>query len=679
MPPTPPASQREHAGLAHGFASFLIELAIALHNHGVYPPGHPLLARSAETVVRRLSVLLADRGTLSVGVARRQLVIEGVATDPGHPVLSGMAARLHRHRVGALTLGLGLEADEASAFLSELALRTAEGAGPEEGWMEGGWLHARLHPLSFAQLELVGDGDAPEGGGRVRAAQLWLGLARAALSAGPAADDDVPDAAEVARAIDGHPRAGAYDQVIVGYLLQLAEELRTEGAGTAQVRARMSEMVARLRPDTLRRLVEMGGDAAQRHRFLLDASHALAADAVVRLVHGAAETSGQTLSHAMTRLLAKLAAHAGAAAAPGVADAALREQVERLVGRWTLADPNPDGYRQALEAMSRAAAAPATQPGGDAGTDADRIVQMALETGAAGPAVLRAVGALLAGGSAARLAVLLDGAPAPAEWVDDAWARLCTAETVRTLLRGGTEAAEGLNRVLARMGGNAAPALLDEMADSASRTVRRAAVGRLARMGAAAAPHVAARLDDPRWYVLRNLLAVLAEAGTLPAGFSPAPFLRHGDPRVRREAFKLAFGMPDERVRALAVALTDADPQVQRAALAECLAGCPAPVLPLVSRRVEDGGDAELRTLAIRVLGASAEPGALQALLRLAGRGRTLLGRVRLAPRSPEMLAAVAALARDWAQHPAAAPLLAEARRSPDPEILRAVLPHRPT
>lgn len=670
------AGEGERAVLSRGLASFLVEFAIALQNHGVYPPGHPFLARSAGGVVHRLNALLADRPALSFGVARGQLVIEGVATDPQNPVLSGMAERLHRHRVGAVTLRRGLGDAEASAFLAVLASQTAEGTAAERGWMEGGWAHVRLHSLSFDQLELTGESIGETPGDRARAAQLWLGLARAALAA-ETAPEEAPDASLVARAIDRHPRADAYDQVIVGYLLQLAEELRRAGAGAAEVRRRMSEMVAGLGPATLRRLVEMGGDGAQRRRFVLDASHAFAAEAVVRLVEAAAEASGQTLSHAMARLLTKLAAHAGGPASSGPADAALREQVERLVGGWTLEDPNPDGYRQALERMSRAA--PPFAPGADGVAPEDeRVVQMALEVGAAGPAVWRAVERMIAGGGGAGLAVLLDGAPAPAPWVEAAWARLCTPGAVRALLRGGAEAADGLDRVLARMGAEAAPALLDEMAESPSRAIRRAALGRLAAMGTAAVPHVAGRLGDGRWYVLRNLLSVLAEAGAAPAGFAPAPFLRHGDPRVRREAFKLAFRLPDERVRALGMALTDADPQVQRLALAECLEECPPAALPLVTRRVDDrGGDPELRALAIRVLGAAGDPMAVQTLVRLASPGRSLLGRVRLAPRSPEMLAALAALARGWSGHPAAAPVLAEARRSADPDVLRAVLLHR--
>ena len=420
----------------------------------------------------------------------------------------------------------------------------------------------------------------------------------------------------------------------------------------------------------------MGGDLAQRRRETVAGVQQKAAAAVVRLVEAAARASGQDLSHSMTRLLSKLAVHAEDSGMAGRADAALREQVERLLNGWTLEDPNPEAYRQALEGMSRATP-DASRIGEAPAVDDERIVQMALEVGADGPALRRAIDGMAAG-HASRLATLLDGAPGPSDLVDAAWGRLCTPDAVRALLRGGADAGEALNRVLERMGADAAPALLDEMADSPSRAVRRAALDRLAGLGAAAVPHVAARLGEPRWFVLRNLLAVLAEAGTVPAGVSPAPYLRHGDARVRREAFKLAFRLADERGRALGIALTDPDPQVQRLALGECLESCPAAVLPLVTRRVDDrAGDPELRALAIRVLGASGDPMAVQRLVRLASSGRTFLGRIRLAPRSPEMLAALTALARGWGGHPAAAPVLAEAMRSPDPEVLRAVLLHR--
>ena len=50
-------------------------------------------------IMERLSDLFVDRPTVSIGVAARQLIIEGTATDPKHPVLADLAKRLHDHRI----------------------------------------------------------------------------------------------------------------------------------------------------------------------------------------------------------------------------------------------------------------------------------------------------------------------------------------------------------------------------------------------------------------------------------------------------------------------------------------------------------------------------------------------------------------------------------------------------
>jgi hypothetical protein len=666
----------ERVALSRELANFLIELAIALQNHAVYPGGHPFLARSADAVFLRADELLLDRGSVSFGVARDRLVIEGVATEPENPVLSGLAGRLHRHRVGAVTITRGLTADEVGEVLVALAVEAelagplvADGPAPE-------WPHVRLHPLSFANLELESDGgDAPgEGPERnARAPELWIGLARAAMQTSTDEEAPAPEPAVVARAIEQGAHAAAYDQVIVGYLLQLAEELRSGGGrGAAEVRRRLSRLIVELRPETLRRLVEMGGDAAQRGRFLLDASHGFAADAVVRLVEAAAEASERTVSDSLLRLLSKLAAHAERAPGPdrSAAATALRDQVERLIGGWSLRDPNPESYRVALDRLSREA--PQPSPGhGPAGAEPERIVQTALEVDAFGAAAWAAVTQMASGGFVHELIGILENAPPASRFAAAVWECVTTPGTARELLRAGSAAAHALDVVCARLGPTVAvPAIMDELIDSELRAVRRAALARLGKMGRAAGEEALRRLDDPRWFVSRNLLALLAETGVMPDAAALGRFLRHEDGRVRREAFKLAFRAPDQRAYALSLALVDVDEQVLRGAITDCLNGCPPAVLPLVCRRIGDAGvDEELRAMAVRVLGVSREPLALRTLLRLVDGGKTLLGRRRLAAATPEVVAAVATLASAWAGDADAAATLALARASADAHV----------
>ena len=74
----------------------------------MYPIGHPALAPTIASVVGRANKLLEDRQTIAFGVARRQLIIDGVTTDPDQPVLRRLAEALHQHHIGAISLLRGV-------------------------------------------------------------------------------------------------------------------------------------------------------------------------------------------------------------------------------------------------------------------------------------------------------------------------------------------------------------------------------------------------------------------------------------------------------------------------------------------------------------------------------------------------------------------------------------------
>src|SRR6184192_2095041 len=672
-----PASER--ATLSRDLADFLIELSIALHKHAMYPEGHPSLAPAAAGVTGRAERLLQDRSTLSLGVARQQLVIEGVATDPKHPVLAELAGRLHRHHLGAMTFRRGVEAVEVAAVLKALAVDAERrgqplGLGPPEALRA--WAHVQLHPLTYERLELVDDGAAASERG-ARAAQLWVGLARAALTAHAGDDRPTPtEPAVIARAIDDHPRtdAAAYDQVIVGDLQQIADELKTAGsADAAALRRRTSRLIRALKPETLRRLVEMGGDFTQRRKFVHDSTDGMAVDAVLEIVQAAADSSHQTISHSLVRMLSKLAAHAegGAPQVRPQADAALRDQVRRLLEGWTLTDPNPDAYGAALQRMARAAPERAAT-GGEYSTEPDLIVAIALEVYAVNAHVLGAADRVAQEGRLGRLLDALAEVPESQGAASQVWARLATADVVRQLAMREPVDFKTLERLVPRVGLLAAAPLLDALAAAEARGVRRGLLAQLARMGPEIAPVVIPRLEDSRWYVTRNMLALLEDLSPLPPGFSAAAYLRHADARVRWQAVKVQVKLPAARDEALALGLQDHDPRTLRLALglAVALQSCPDSAVPVLTGRAVDRAlPPEVRTLAVRALGHARGRAALEALLRLASAGRTLFGREKLAPKSPDLLAALVGLASAWPQDPRARAVLHRAADSSDPDI----------
>jgi hypothetical protein len=702
--PAAPGAPLERAALSRELSEFLIELSIALHKHAMYPAGHPSLEPAVGRLVRRGEALLRDRPSLSLGVARSQLVIEGVATDPRHPVLAELAGRLHRHHLGAVTFSRGIEPGEVADVLRTLAVeadRTGQPLGTGDAARLSAWQHIRLHPMSYERLELLDHAEpgAPVGAGstsggskdedggvrdaRVRGAQLWIGLARAAL-AGQIGEDEAPPTkpAVIAKAIDDHPRGEAYDQVIVGYLLQIAQELKSAGGQEAvELRRRTSKLISEMRPDTLRRLIEMGGDAAQRRQFVLDASHGMAVDAVLEVVMAAADASQHAVSGSLMRMLSKLAAHAeqGSPQARPLADHALRDQVRALLTGWDLADPNPEAYGLALQRMSQVAPAPAPAAQRIHGTEPERLIQMSLEVDAVGPNVYRACAAMVDTGRLVDLIDLLEQAPETAA-AGELWSRAVNPDTVRWLLEIEPVDFATVDRLLPRLGEGAADPLLDALAASEVRATRRGILERLIRLGPMLGPTISARLSDERWYVKRNLLTILDLLPEPPVGFSAVGLLNDPDPRVRLEAFKIGLKSRDERDQVITLGLGDSEPRVARLALIAALQGVPAGAVPrVVALAANRQTPLDLRIQSIRVLGVSQAPEALDLLLALTDGGRTIFGRRKLLPKSREFLAALTALATGWGREPRATEVLALAALSNDAQIRAATDPEGAT
>src|SRR2546422_8061305 len=112
---------RSVATLSSDLADFLVEFSIVLHKRAMYPPGHPHLEEAARRFAVRLESLLTPRDSLAIGIARHQLIIAGVATDPRNALLSDLARRLHRHRLATVRVDRGVTREEIDALLAALA------------------------------------------------------------------------------------------------------------------------------------------------------------------------------------------------------------------------------------------------------------------------------------------------------------------------------------------------------------------------------------------------------------------------------------------------------------------------------------------------------------------------------------------------------------------------------
>ena len=674
------ATGTSDATLPQDRADLLIELAVAVHKNAIYPGTHPLLIAAVDSLARKLATFLESSPALSIGVARRQLIIEGVATDEAHPLLRDFAIRLHRHQIGAMRFTRGLEKAELAEVLATVAIdvgRVDVPLGLMGAEVLQRWQNVRLFPLTFDQLELIEEGvdealaegeDTREA--RTRAAQLWIGLARAALAREATAELPSTDPEIVARAIDAHQNDSAYDQVVVGYMLQIADELTTdEKRASSPLRDRVSRLVRQMEPRTLQRLLTMGGDATQRFQFALNATHGLTVDAVIDVVRAAADVSGQTISTSLVRMLSKLAAHADqptGSVLQSRSDAELRDQVRRLISSWELADPNPDDYTAALDSISRHT----TQSEGDgaAGADPERLLQLALEVATIGPNVEKVFGQMLARPDITPVLDLVEGGPvSPAREI--LLDRIVTPNRLVDVLHAETPNTKLGERLALRLRLVAVDPIINLLEDEEER-LHGWACDMLVRLADVSRTRVSERLTDAPVQAQRQLLHVIDRLGEWPEGFCPEQYLASADAAVRREAMKLMLRRDDMRDAAIVIGLDDQDERTVGIALAAALKRCPLEAVPILMRRVDNPTlSAELRARGIRALAAS---GSLEAMRWIAQRSikkHWLLGTPVLREKSPQLLSSIAGLAAHWSSAPEAAEVLALVAKSKDSDL----------
>jgi hypothetical protein len=504
-----------------------------------------------------------------------------------------------------------------------------------------------------------------------RADQVWREFA--AVTAGYI-EAEMPNPTAIARAINGHgnPMLSTAD------LFRQVGELASSAAGNdpGHNPARLSAVLNEIDLQYFAESVKSQTNISHRKQVLHAIAKAATPQAIVRTVEAAAYSYGHPFSEVMKALLSKLAREAVELREPlrAAADQSYRDLFKHMVNTWsagsiTIEATSFDSY------FNDDASQTTMDSSGSVTPEPERVLQVAFETGAIGNLVWNMVAKISADTAGERRILdMLKDAPADsrsARVVGDQFAN--PARLARLLTEDPVDFGT-VDTLLAFMKATAISTLVDAVAESKSRVTRRGVLDRLASLGADVGPLVINRLqDDKRWYVQRNMLTVLREAKCAFDKVAVEEYTRHDDPRVRREAVQLLLTDPIRRDKALIGALRDSDPSMLKVGLREARNSMPESAVPLLAKRViEPEFPPQFRTSALQLLARSNSVLALEALLRFAMTGTTLLGKPKLAPKSPEMLMALGGLARAWPNERRVTGLLSSARDSKDPDIIAA-------
>lgn len=663
---------------------FLTRFTGTLNRRRAYAATHPMVRAAEEQLLDAVYAALAGRSTLSLGVARHELLIDGEPWTGRVAVASELATRLHKRGVGAIAFEDGVTLAALRDALTWLAADADGRAGPPPA--DGG-----VYIRQMAYDHLVLDDAIRDAEHAV--ASLWRALADLAgmrpadVSPGspvmkaPAAsnEDDVYTDLDVILRPPRDTVAGLDTDAIVAALravihqhavarraavavMELTNHVgATSDEGRALIGTHLDSMMTRLGDDAITAIVRSLADTSQQQRFVTQVVDALPLAAAARWLHTAATASERPISQHMLRLMTKLSTLADDRADLPSA-AAFRDATHELVNGWTLEDPNPAAHSELLDRIAACERTDSGSPGRDASVERSivescRLVQMSLELDTTGEDSLAAVETLVAAGAGQQLMA----------WITQAGAtesarvlhRTATSErAVRQLLL--TEPVDRLDAraLLAMLDASSTGTLLDILAESTTRGTRLIVRQRLIEFGDVIVPELLRRLDDAEWYVVRNILSILHELGPEDAASTEATdgmlrLLDHPKVQVRLEALRLLLLDPVVRDEAVRRALGDSTERVVVEAIAAIAdaaqAGAPVPEHHAVRlRAMVDAGERSdsLRARAVRALASTRSDAMRDWLIGLATRRTRVLRRLVLAEPTQVAASALQALLR---------------------------------
>jgi hypothetical protein len=625
----------------------LRELINALSKAAMYPAGHNLVVSASAALGARLNTALADRGSITIGVTPRGMLLDGTIVEPLPPLLRDFAIRLHRKNVGTLVLQAGITGEEVESMLSLLSATDADAVVAAEGLHLS---HIRIEPiaydvLAFSDSTLETDLDDV----------FWAHLLEAAFGRRLAEGEAMPTAAAIAEAITERSAQSVDDarrvfEALAGFSGALAAR-GDRASGSA--RKRFVDVLAALSRPTTTRVVAAAPSSNARRVFLRDTLSLVPPSQLLLLLESVAEADGAPISPQLRSLLGKLAGvDSGSGSVPIGAFVA---QVGNLIEQWdgSVVTDDEDGDPRL-------------------GMEPARIVAIGLELACVAEPVLRAATALGERGQVAEVMRLLDqdgNDPATTRTIADT---VLGPGLLARLLDQPKPDFVVMERVVQHAGADAVGILLNALGAARERSTRRRLLDLLAQIGPAGEPELMSRLPDAPWFLARNILAVLAQLPTI-TNLDPVFAASHDpEPRVRLEAVKVLLRHPSTRDRAAADALESGDEALAKMALAGLAGQCPPALVAPVLSLLRDSSD-ELRLHAIRLLAGAKNPLVVPQLLALVRAPSGVLRRQRLLPKSPVMLAALAALAGRWRNHRPVLAVIQLASKSSDPEIKAAI------
>ena len=553
----------------------------------IYQQGNQAVRLTLSRLMLQLEKYFAGAEQLDLIVARHGFICDDLFVDRANAMFEKFANLIFMHGVATIKLHSGVSEYEIITFLRLL------GRNPAESWDEGG-VRGCLEVRRIDNIEVVelaekdfllldtATGAAVSAGGTepAEASDLWdrfaLGIFHRQHGNNAATAPAELGPAELARASSAIlAEQGSEEQLrFMGEVTNFLVSLQHENIRIYRAKAleKLTSYINHLSPELKRLFLQNVFNYHLKVDFAEEFFSALSDDLIMEALENAAREKSY-IPPVVLKLLGKLARNrellpAASPLLPGAGTGMLEQQTRELFRADDFEKYVPENYRHALLQILRSEEI-------DSGRKEElsrlktTLQEERLEehTGRIIVHILghdadeRHLGGLfdhlekileLYADSGDYLAIgeireLCAGQGATAE---EALLRLLAAPAfMERLLDGahrfGKEKHESLSRLIKTVGPPFVDPILDRLAGENNRAIRYFYIECLKGLGAAVAERASQRLGDPRWYYLRNLLALLRELGDSSLAGVIRPFFRHPHPKVRQEALKAGLSFHD--------------------------------------------------------------------------------------------------------------------------------------
>lgn len=665
------------------FSDLVTDLNICRRNFRAYPKGHPLVETSLDKTIQTYNRLFVHAHTLTIGVSRDRLLIGDNDSDSKNNLLKDFASALYERGIGVIILKPGLARHELLNFNIILNTKREEilkHGGIAEIWNKSGITSIDIKPIDYdlfsaTEVETISAVDG------VPAKNLWTAFIKelvkdahvSALSALINQNNstmDETDPVVLATMFNKHLAAAGYGtEADFSGIMHVFEDQATPGQPQVETsRAnvpyeKLALFINNLDPELRNRILDNSLDIStiSGHTLGEELLPRLSDETVIGISEDIQQNSGN-ISPIIASLVQQMAKHAidrkHQAIIKQQEDEKLKDRISILLRELDAENQLPQSYQGIMDRVvtTRNTRRIEDEVIADLLSSLDGhtfeqqlsniIMQLMSESGGdsrqtshLGDNLLEIFQYLLQTGDYDQLIKLIEQAGQPhASLQASAVIKECASsrefmdEIVVGLTNWGKPKYEIITRLIRLIGPSFIEVLLDRLAIEENLSLRRFIMDRLLEFGTTAREAILKRLDDQRWYVLRNLIIMLRSMDDSSVVDNIRPLTRHSNLRVRSEAIRVCLQFRDSTVeRQLIYDMNSQDQNTQLSAIDLAKQSRSEDVFRKLLSYLAIPGlgdtDCELKSAAIVALSELGRPEAIPELSRLISARSLLYGR----------------------------------------------------